>query len=75
MKKDKILTYSMIGFYCLWCMLEIYMIFSIIQPTALKIKYGTAISSTIESDVNIPTITSGKYIENTAPMKTPAVVP
>lgn len=28
MKKDKILTYSMIGFYCLWCMLEIYMIFS-----------------------------------------------
>ena len=28
MKKEKILTYSMIGFYCLWCMLEIYMIFS-----------------------------------------------
>lgn len=28
MKKDKILTYSMIGFYCLLCMLEIYMIFS-----------------------------------------------
>ena len=27
MKKDKILFYSMIGFYCLWCMLEIYMIF------------------------------------------------
>lgn len=28
MKKDKILFYSMIGFYCLWCMLEIYVIFS-----------------------------------------------
>lgn len=28
MKKEKILYYSMIGFYCLWCMLEIYMIFS-----------------------------------------------
>ena len=28
MKKEKILTYSMIGFYCLWCMLEIYMISS-----------------------------------------------
>ena len=28
MKKDKILSYSMIVFYCLWCIVEIYMIFS-----------------------------------------------
>lgn len=28
MKKDKILYYSMIIFYCLWCVLEIYMMFS-----------------------------------------------
>lgn len=28
MKKEKILSYSMIVFYCLWCIVEIYMIFS-----------------------------------------------
>lgn len=28
MKKEKILSYSMIVFYCLWCIVEMYMIFS-----------------------------------------------